>query len=113
MATLYVTGTCRNCMMRFRFDAREVANLESVFCPHCGIELEGEKIIGTAQEMLTKSTNTLYLGWTCTNCKKQYRFDAREVARLTDFFCPHCKSGVDGIKIRVLAQGVLGRLNKK
>ena len=56
---------------------------------------------------------TLYVTGTCRNCMMRFRFDAREVARLTDFFCPHCKSGVDGIKIRVLAQGVLRRLNKK
>ena len=113
MVALNITGTCTNCMMQFRFDAREIAKLETIFCPHCGIELEGEKIIGKAQEILKRSIFKSYIGWTCTNCKKQYTFDPNEVAKLTYFFCPNCKSGVDGMKIKVLAHGVLKGLNEK
>jgi len=110
MAASNVTGTCKNCMMRFRFDAREVVNLETIFCPHCGIELEGEKIKVFARQMLKNSLRPIPITKTCTKCGKRCLFDAREVVNLTDIFCQHCGVGLNIFEIRVLAQYLLDEL---
>lgn len=52
---VYLTGTCANCLSRLRFDAREVCDLETIYCPHCGFELgeDGKaKIIDQARKLL-------------------------------------------------------------
>jgi len=55
--TIFLTGTCANCKSRLRFDAREVCDLEKVYCPHCGFDLgeDGKvKIIEHARQLLGK-----------------------------------------------------------
>lgn len=53
---------------------------------------------------------------TCANCKMRFRFDAEEVAKLTNVDCPHCgfDFGEEGrTKLIVYAQEVLKRINKE
>ena len=55
---LYLTGTCVNCLSRFRFDAREICDLEAIHCPHCGFDFgeDGKaKLIEHARKLLGKT----------------------------------------------------------
>ena len=52
---LFLTGTCANCKSRLRFNAREICDLDTIRCPHCGFDLgeDGrQKLILHAQKLL-------------------------------------------------------------
>lgn len=54
---LVLTGTCANCESRLRFNAREICDLDSIHCPHCGFDLgeDGKKkLIEHARKLLGK-----------------------------------------------------------
>ena len=57
MVDFFLTGTCTNCMSRFRLSAREVLNKTNITCPHCGCDYNEEgvfKIKLMAKEVLER-----------------------------------------------------------